>query len=433
MRIDYLKLTNFRGYESKEFDFTRSFNVLIGDNASGKTATLEALAIALDPWIKGATGVRARSIEKRFDVRRVTQIEGGTGVVDLVYPCVLEGEITVNGSFAEEEKIFFRRMVPSNGARNRTKETNGVEQAGKVAFQSASKSQVSQLLPLVAYYGTERRKTIREKKLPSGKTTLQRQFGYKDSLDARVDPRIFESWMKRQEQNKLQSDNIELPIYTAIREALINVVEGAKDIRYLFKLESVSVVFEDGRVLPLELLSDGQKGVIRMVGDLARRAATLNPGLGGNVLSNINGVVLIDELGLHLHPKWQRKIVGHLRSAFPKVQFIVATHSPFIVQSIDDSELIPLDAQPVHKTDNLNIKQISEGLMGVEQTDVGEQYSDAKEFAHDYLETLNDESLGSLEKLKILEEKFRATNNPFADNPAFQAVLERKRIVKLGA
>jgi predicted ATP-binding protein involved in virulence len=82
--------------------------------------------------------------------------------------------------------------------------------------------------------------------------------------------------------------------------------------------------------------------------DIARRAAILNPHLGGDASSKTKGVILIDELDLHLHPKWQRRIIEDLRRVFPNVQFICTTHSPFLIQSLRSSEeLIMLDGEPL--------------------------------------------------------------------------------------
>ena len=123
-----------------------------------------------------------------------------------------------------------------------------------------------------------------------------------------------------------------------------------------------------------------------------------------------------------------------MRHTFDHVQFIATTHSPFIIQSIQDDELISLDTQPVPKTDNLSIKEIVEGLMGVEETtDVGRRYSKAKQRAHTYLDTLEDETLTPEQRLDVLEKELADPHAPYADNPAFQAVLERKRIARLGA
>ena len=350
MRINTLRVENFRGFAEREFAFHPQFNVLIGDNATGKTATLEALSVALDPWIKGATGDRARSIEKYADVRVKANHEGGVIVLDRKYPCVVVAEFERDDIELAGRPLTLStlREIPTPDARNRTLDTKGLEKWARSRMREASDANSASPLPLVAYYGTARRKSIKssekKRRVPQGQAALYRELGYRDALDARIDPRLFVDWMKRQALITSQDDNVEPLSYTATREALTALVDEATNVRYLFKAESVVVEFADGRVLPIDLLSDGQKGVLRLVGDLARRAALLNPGLEGQVLTKTPGVVLIDELGLHLHPNWQRRIADDLRRTFPAVQFIVASHSPLIIGEVEPESVLVLSA-----------------------------------------------------------------------------------------
>ena len=152
--------------------------------------------------------------------------------------------------------------------------------------------------------------------------------------------------------------------------------------------------------VPFGVLSDGQRNVVAMIGDLAFKAAQLNPHLGERVLTETPGVVLIDELDLHLHPHWQRHIAEDLRRTFPALQFIVTTHSPFIVQSARDGEIIALDAQPVDKTAGLGIEEIARGLMQVERPEVSSRYEKMVEAAKHYLVTLDEAAKAPDDKLR---------------------------------
>lgn len=102
---------------------------------------------------------------------------------------------------------------------------------------------------------------------------------------------------------------------------------------------------KDGAQLPFDMLSDGARSMLAMVGNIAYRSATLNPHLREQAPSQTPGIVLIDELDLHLHPNWQREVVDDLRKVFPLLQFVATTHSPFIVQSLRENERINLDDQ----------------------------------------------------------------------------------------
>lgn len=99
----------------------------------------------------------------------------------------------------------------------------------------------------------------------------------------------------------------------------------------------VEYLDSDGSVLrmPVGMLSDGYRSTLGMVADIAYRMALLNPALGGRVVNETPGVVLIDEVDLHLHPLWQARVLGDLRDIFPRVQFIVTTHAPTVVSSVE--------------------------------------------------------------------------------------------------
>lgn len=173
--------------------------------------------------------------------------------------------------------------------------------------------------------------------------------------------------------------------------------------------------------------------MLALVGDLARKAATLNPHLGQNVLLETPGVVLIDELDLHLHPLWQRRVIENLRTTFPSVQFICSTHSPFLIQSLrSGEELLMLEGQPTANLSDLALDQIARGIQGVSRPEVSERYQSMKEVARHYLETLDEAASSPEHKLTEYRERLERSIAPYADNPAFQAFLEMKRAVKLG-
>jgi predicted ATP-binding protein involved in virulence len=121
-----------------------------------------------------------------------------------------------------------------------------------------------------------------------------------------------------------------------INAALRTCMDGFKELYYSIEVESLVVVWEEGErgEEPFARLSDGQRNIIAMIADLAWRASLLNPQFGAEAAAKTPGVVLIDELELHLHPAWQRRIVRDLRAAFPLVQFFGTTHSPQIISEV---------------------------------------------------------------------------------------------------
>jgi predicted ATP-binding protein involved in virulence len=211
------------------------------------------------------------------------------------------------------------------------------------------------------------------------------------------------------------------------------MVEHATELRFDPRREEVVLLFEDREAQPFDNLSDGQRNVLALAGDIAMRMARLNPHLGEGALEETPGVVLIDEIDLHLHPTWQRHLTEDLRTLFPRVQFVATTHSPFIIQTMREGETIILDErQPVPNPGKLGIEEIAEDLMGVENTAVSPRYQDMKEAAADYLATVEKAAADPDEPLEIYEERLARQVAPFADNPAFQALLEMKRVARLG-
>ncbi len=125
----------------------------------------------------------------------------------------------------------------------------------------------------------------------------------------------------------------------------------------------------DEHSLPFRYLSDGYRNMVAMAADIAVRCATLNPHLGAEAARGTPGVVLIDEVDLHLHPRWQRRVVDDLLRAFPKVQFFGTTHSPFIIQSlppIEGVQLLNLDNPQAEDFTNKSVEDIAEEVQGVE-------------------------------------------------------------------
>ena len=153
----------------------------------------------------------------------------------------------------------------------------------------------------------------------------------------------------------------------------------------------------------------------------------LNPYLQGEALKKTPGVVVIDELDLSLHPTWQKRIIGILKELFPKIQFICATHSPFIIQSLEDGELFTLDENNLNPSEEYSgesIEDIAEDIMGVEMP----QYSDKKikmyQAAMAYFNALK--TCTSKEELEILRQEMVRLQAEYDDNPAYLALIKQK-------
>jgi hypothetical protein len=159
--------------------------------------------------------------------------------------------------------------------------------------------------------------------------------------------------------------------------------------------------------------------------------ALANPELENPLLGA--GVVLIDELELHLHPQWQREVVEKLRTTFPNIQFIVTTHSPFIVQTLRPDELILLDDMPMGDFSNRGIEEIATKIMGIDDPTVAPRYIEMLDVAREYFQALEGQNLAQFSghQRGALKRKLNKLTRPYVDNPAYQAFLELQRVKKM--
>lgn len=453
MRIDRLHVRNFKGFEERTFAFPRSmdapaggngsFHVIIGQNGRGKTSALDALAVAAGSWFLGVRGEDSRNI-RQDDVRvRVLEFRD-TQRIEKQFPVVVEASGWVQGQRYTWMRELTGKRTTSVAARN-------IKEEAKRAVEKMQRGE-DVTLPLISYYGTGRlwlepKDMHAEETGTAGRTPqdvsaketeddlaesfASRLAGYRFSIDPRCSPRDLLRWLKFEQQisnvEKRESNQ-----FRVVKQAIQEAVEGCQRIEYHPRLGLLLDIAGQPR-LPFGALSDGQRNIIAMVGDLAFKAAQLNPHLEDEVMRRTPGIVMIDELDLHLHPRWQRHVMDDLRKLFPEVQFIVTTHSPFIVQTAREGELIPLDVQPVAETENLGLEDIARGLMRVERPEVSPRYRQMVDVAKNYLTLLDEAAEAPAEKLRDYVERLAADIAPYADNPAFQAFLELKREAKLGA
>jgi len=174
--------------------------------------------------------------------------------------------------------------------------------------------------------------------------------------------------------------------------------------------------------LSLPQLSDGERSFLAVLGDLVRRLALANPELDDPLQGY--GVVLIDELELHLHPRWQREVVEKLRETFPNIQFIATTHSPFVIQSLRPGELITLDPDEFAEYSNRSVEDIAEHVMGVEVPQKSERYLEMMSAAEEYYRLLRHPDVVPADALAEAESKLDELSVRFSDDPAFQALLK---------
>lgn len=453
MRIDRLTVQNFKGFAEREFEFPRrldvsldcqgSFHLLIGDNGSGKTSALDALAVALGIWLVKPPDTILQNSRRNIlphEIRLEAQMEGDRLQFRPCKPVVVRAAGTLAG-----RNVVWTRQIRGEGTRTTNAEADeALEIIRDVFRRDQAGEQV--LCPVLAYYGAGRAWLASRDRVPKESALngpARRWAAFYDCLNERVRLPDLRDWFRRELIAAGNRGGRMRPGFEAVRRAILNCVPEADAV--WFDGDRGEIVLSiAGEAQPLVNLSAGQRMMLALAADVAIKAVTQNAHLlppdefgpkdapWPRLLTRTPGVVLIDELDVHLHPKWQRRLVEDLRRTFPNMQFIAASHSPFVVQSLRPGELIPLEGQPVAQFDNLGIEAIARGLMGVERPEVGSRYQEMVAAAKDYLLTLDQAARAPADKLAAFKDRLAAGIAPYADNPAFQALLELEREARLG-
>ncbi len=259
-------------------------------------------------------------------------------------------------------------------------------------------------LPLICSYGTERlwyetkhRKNRRSKEIK--RSHPSRLDGYRDCNVFEIQETALLAWIRAQYLDGLALDQKKNTAFRSIERAVVECVEGAKSLRYseLYKDAVVEISSQGPQFF--RNLSDGQRILLTLVGDIAKRANTLNPDLGDEVSRLTPGIILIDELDLHLHPKWQRRIIHDLKQTFPLIQFIATTHSPQLIGEALPSEIRILADGKVFTTSRsygLDSSRVLEEIQGA-----GRRSPRAESLIHDIAVAIDKEKFDEARKLLL--------------------------------
>lgn len=366
MKIKKVKLNNYRGFKEFELDIPDNHAVILGANASGKTAILEAMSICIGTILIGFDGVSSSGI-KKTDVRQEYYKLGSVGDVQLQYPVVTACEMEIDDELFD----FSRRLNKAKGRTTKLEAENIITYFSKIDKEIKSGSE-KVILPLISYYSTGRLwlHTVYERKQTRNKYEMNikddesnyrfnRLNGYTDCLSARSNEKLMLKWFENMEYISFQKKK-NIPELDVVKRAIAEFY--ARSLEYNINVQEIIVEFDsilnqlviehldgngDVKRLPFGILSDGYKIMLSMVADIAYRMATLNPQLLEKTLVETKGIVMIDEIDMHLHPKWQRHVIEDLNCIFPNIQFIFTTHSEHVISNIDQNHIIKLDANGI--------------------------------------------------------------------------------------
>lgn len=369
LNIERLQLWDYRCFDSIDIDFHPRLTVIIASNGAGKTSILDAIAVAFGPYV-GAfdEGVGAHFGPEDIRLSRVrrtssSEMEFAPKGVHLMATGYISGSMIASLADDQVSTTWRRSLAGPVKAKTTIKDAKELINYGKRQQEAVRTKDNDTLLPLLAYYGTGRlwqQKKLTDAKLPRTSRTI----GYADCLDPASSYKSFVAWfrywnlnakeaqLKSHEQGKdptpTEFDGYIRAVSDAVNLCLASA--GWKDISYSFSRDALVAHHDVHGELPVEMLSDGIRNMIGMVADIAFRATKLNPQLGSAAARETPGVVLIDEVDMHLHPEWQQVVLQNLTEAFPALQFIVTTHSPQVLTTVarDNIRNIELDDSGYH-------------------------------------------------------------------------------------
>jgi predicted ATP-binding protein involved in virulence len=434
MKVKRLKMNSFRGIGDLTLDFDDiGPTVLIGVNGVGKSRILDCLAILLSQYtgrVQDDSSTRSLSEQDITNGHKETQIEITISLTegeDITWSLSQERQegksaqspatrleaIKLLADISSKERLQnlsrggkdLRKFLEAVEVLSQEVDEVSQEPLEKVVDEINSKlaNNENASIPLAVYYPVNR--AVLDMPLEISEEYLMTQRNAYDQAltGGRIDFKGFFEWFRNQEdlENQFRRDN---PSHRdkqleAVRGAVSSLQPDFSDLR-VERSPLRMTVKKQGQELIVNQLSDGEKCLLALVGDLARRLAIANPGLEEPLQGK--GVILLDEIELHLHPKWQRQIISSLTRTFPNCQFIITTHSPQVLSHVKPDSIYLLQATPdgivTEQPENSfgrDSNQILEDLMGV-----SERPQEIKDHLRDLFRLIDQGHLDSAKQLR---------------------------------
>ncbi|MGL4852119.1 MAG: AAA family ATPase [Phocaeicola sp.] len=346
-----IELHNFRCFETQRISFRGGINLLVGDNASGKTSILKACRYVLSSFFSGFSD--ENTSWKNPDVDDFREVVTSDGIVLPEQPIRLffntedTMDLSLLGSRQKHMELGgldFPFVLAKNSKKNSRSLITGISEYKRYAslLQQSyfADSEQTRTLPLFASFSTEDIHSKRKIDAARFKSYYAKpSLGYYECLEG---DGFFSYWIKR--LLVLQEGREGHPEISIVRHALQKAlgIDGCaiiKDMQVRPIQKKVYFIFLDGREIEADYLSDGYRRLVNIVIDVAFRCALLNRGIyGEETCSLTKGTVLIDEVDLHLHPTLQSLVLKGLKHAFSSLQFIVSTHAPMVMSGVETNE-----------------------------------------------------------------------------------------------
>jgi predicted ATP-binding protein involved in virulence len=441
-RIDRLKIKNFKKLSEFTLDLCPQFTLLVGDNGTGKTTILDALAVAAGVWLINHSDTTLAN-----SGRNILPHEIRSKTIETIDSFQLEGckpvEVIATGIIGTED-VSWKRQISVKGSRTSNADSKKAMQIIDRLFEQDRVGEKS-WFPIIAYYGAGRAwlpSNSRDRKAKISSEPSRRWDAFYDCLAERIRINDLQNWFHKEAIAALNRMGEMRMAYKVVKFAILHCIPEASNLWFdPDRLEIMLLI--DGQALPFNSLSAGQKMMVALIADIAIKMVTQNFAFLAEeseldyqtlpqVLQKTPGLVLIDELDVHLHPKWQRRVVNDLKATFPAIQFVCTSHSPFIIQSISQGELRSLDVEDSQPLQYAN-RSIEDIVEEIQLVDVPQQSLKAHQLAQAterYFVLLQNQDSTSPDELVAAEADYRQSLEPFSTDPGLTALLKLEAMAK---
>lgn len=435
MRIRDINIINFKGFQNETIVFNGNLTVVIGNNTAGKTTLLKAIQVGLGAYLQslkklpGGTPYRRNfsSLDRfmRFDEE----------LRDYV-PNEEKPRITINADFPITSSLcdncprisfipihWYREFAGNYTTHTRACAGKLMDVVHKMESLRNDEKQPT-VYPIVLTFGAKRTSDSQAKSFSNVKERASRiEKAYKFALHDKVDFEGAMEWLRHYDKNikdKKEFEGTKEAFFEALQIAIPTLSEIDFDNGEIEAV--VSVTGHTPSRHHFSYMSDGLQSMINIVSEIAHRCIELNGCFGYNAVKMTPGIVMIDEIDLYLHPHWQKHVLQDLTKAFPMIQFIVSTHSPFIVQSLQEGQLVSFDNNVLTSGEPFreSLEDITSERMGLQQDIRSKRFNEMVDVATRLFEAADK---GSADKDE-LKAQLNEIESEFSDDPAYLALIK---------
>ncbi|MEH6710701.1 MAG: AAA family ATPase [Paraglaciecola polaris] len=429
MFIERLKLKNFKGINEIDLEFDRNVNLIVGVNGVGKSSVLDALRILLTSLTSRIEGVHQKT--RRFNN---DYIKNEKDVLEAVICLRLPNKKIADWSITRYRKGSTSEIEQSSNHESLNDFVNPLRER---LVREKVLGTYHTSVPIVVYYNVHRAyKSVDDgRSLSITKVNTTPLSAYENALEPTgTDFESLEKWFgyrykwhKKSTNYESQAEDRQL---MAVQSAIKSFLPYCTDMWFDEEGSNSLHIKKNSQDFKLSQMSDGEISLIALVADIARRLAIANPGdVLGSPLDG-QGVILVDEIELHLHPGWQRKLVKQFKDTFPKCQFFFTTHSPQVIGHVEPKHIWlfkrmgdDVVAYRPEKSLGMDSNSILEQLLGVDEREPNTKQELEK--LAEYIE--ND----ILAEARVLLAKLTAKCGDIDELRRAKAIIQRKTLLGL--